>query len=80
MTEVTLDSEDRQACLWVPDGRGMTLRASVETDRERGLTGRETRRALSSTLRLGLEYTVTISTALYANQRETSHKIGRAHV
>lgn len=73
MTEVTLDSEDRQACLWVPDGRGMTLRASVETDRERGLTGRETRRALSSTLRLGLEYTVTISTALYAAQRETSH-------
>ena len=73
MTEVTLDSEDRLACLWVPDGRGMTLRASVETDRERGLTGRETRRALSSTLRLGLEYTVTISAALYAAQRETSH-------
>jgi len=73
VTTVTLDSESRQACLWVPDGRGMTLRASVETDKERGLTGRETRRALSSTLRLGLEYTVTISTALYAAQRETSH-------
>lgn len=73
MVEVTLDSEDRQACLWAPDGRSMTLRASVDTDKERGLTGRETRRALSSTLRLGLEYSVTISTAQYAAQRETSH-------
>lgn len=73
MVEVTLDSEGRHACLWAPDGRTMTLRASVDTDKERGLTGRETRRALSSTLRLGLEYSITISTAQYAAQRETSH-------
>jgi hypothetical protein len=73
MIPTTLDSESRAACLWMPDGRSMTLRATVDTDKTRGLTGRETRRALSSTLRLGLEYSVTITAAEYALQRETSH-------
>lgn len=72
MTSTSLDSESRWALLWQPDGRQMRLRASIDTDRVRGLTGRETRRALASTLRLGLDYSVTISAAVYAQQRENS--------
>jgi len=72
MTSASLDSESRWALLWQPDGRQMRLRVSIDTDRVRGLTGRESRRALASTLRLGLDYSVTISAAVYAQQRENS--------
>ena len=72
MTSASLDSESRWALLWQPDGRQMRLRASIDTDRTRGLTGRETRRAMASTLRLGLDYSVTVSAAVYAQQRENS--------
>lgn len=72
MTSASLDSESRWALLWQPDGRQMRLRVSIDTDRVRGLTGRESRRALASTLRLGLDYSVTISAAVYATQRENS--------
>lgn len=70
MTSASLDSESRWAILWQPDGRQMSLRVSVESDRVRGLTGREARRVLGSTLRLGLDYSVTVSAEVYAASRE----------
>jgi hypothetical protein len=81
MTPVTLDGLAHHALTIPPNLSGVvTVRARVETDVEAGLTGRENRRRMGSTLRYELEFDALMSPGVAADLRNALRTLGDGKV